>query len=74
MNCRVLRADGMQVELRDRSVHAGTDALPELPGLPSAPVLLPAGQTSPAITRLIGRVDAADFGRGMLRLRAFEMR
>jgi hypothetical protein len=74
VHMKVMRADGVLVQVRDRTVHAGTDDLPELPGLPTAPELLDAiGKPLLAPTQFAGRLDATDLRRGVVRLRAFNL-
>jgi hypothetical protein len=70
---QVLRSDGVLVELRDRTTHAGTDRLAALPGWSTAPELFEAASGRPVTAGpLTGRLDTADLGRGVVRLRAFD--
>ena len=74
VNCLVQCADGSKVELRDRTTHTGADALAHFPGLPTAPELWVPGDLPVNTASLTGRLDAADFVQGVVRLQAFEPR
>jgi hypothetical protein len=69
---QVLRTDGVLVELRDRTAHAGADRCASLPGWPTAPQLFEAASGRPITTLpLTGRLDTTSLGRGVVGLRAF---
>lgn len=72
MNCSVHCMQGRVFELRDRTAHAGADRFAAQPGWPTAPELFEAN-SGRSITAgpLNGRMDTTDFGRGVVRLRAF---
>jgi hypothetical protein len=71
---QVLRRDGVLVELRDRTVHAGADDLAGQPGLCTAPQLFDASGGFLPQPALAGRLDATALARGLVTLRAFEQR
>lgn len=73
-NVLVLREDGVLVELRDRTVHAGRDAPADVPGLSTAPQLFDESGQSLQLPALVGRLDASALPLGLLTLRAFEQR
>ncbi len=67
----VLRADGVSMQLRDRTVHADASELVELPGLCTAPELFDAaGQPMLVPASLAGRLDSTGMANGVVRLRA----
>jgi hypothetical protein len=70
----VLRADGVLVELRDRTVHAAAPVQAGLPGVCTAPRLFDAHGASLPHALLAGRLDASGLARGVVTLRAFEQR
>lgn len=73
VTCRILRSDGIMVELRDRSVGARAPKLAQESGLGTAPALFDAAGTKmKAPARLAGCLDA-DIGNGLARLRAFDL-
>ncbi len=72
---KVLRADGMSIELHDRTVHsdADVDGLSMLPGLPTAPRLFDAAGVLVVVPALAGRLDATQFSSGRVQLRAYRL-
>lgn len=67
---QLLREDGAVVELRDRTSH-GQPLIVGMPGVSTAPQLFDAAGRSLPHPSLVGRLDASDLARGVVRLRAF---
>jgi hypothetical protein len=65
--------DGMRVQLRDRTVHAGAYGVADVPGLATAPALLDAAGEPLFRAALAGRLDTAALARGAVWLRAFDL-
>ena len=75
LSCGVRDVGGRALGLRDRSVHCGADAGLPVPGLATAPELIDAagGRSRVTAVSLAGRLDVAEFARGLVRLRAFRV-
>jgi hypothetical protein len=74
ITCRILRADGSLVELRDRNVGERHAQLAGVAGLPTAPRLMDdAGRSLAGAAGLAGCLET-DFSRGIAQLRAVNLR